>query len=180
MSLSFWRQQCASHQIQFFWRNTQLLFQLRLLRRVRLFLLCFGSRLLLSHCCRCLNGSSSSHPLLSFRVDAVWHDFLVAFAFLSLHVSVPLANELSQYHMKAFVASPGPGQMSKTNFWDSREDQNFHPHEFTLPTFQLCGRVLNRQQSSCFSFFVAVPSGGFSSVKSFRQMSHQGHFAFDY
>lgn len=93
---------------------------------------------------------------------------------------MPLADELCQYHMKAFVASPGPGQVPKTHFWDSRKHQNLHPYQLALPSFQLCGRVLYGQQSSGFPFFVAMPGGGFSSVKSFCQMSHQGHFSFDH
>jgi hypothetical protein len=86
-------------------------------------------------------------------------------ALLPFDVSVTAANKLSQYHVKALVPAPRAGQVSKGSTRRSGENENLHPYEFALPSFELCGRVVNGEQASGAPFFISVPSGRLLPLK---------------
>ncbi len=83
----------------------------------------------------------------------------------SFDVSVSLANELGQDHVKSLVPSPGPCQVPKGSSRNARQYQDFHPDQFSFPALQLGGRIVNRKHATGSSLFVAMPRRGLECIK---------------
>ena len=114
--------------------------------------------------------------LTTFFVVACF-SILFSMPFLSFDVSVSLANELCQNHVKSFVSAPCPCQMPKGCARYARQYQYFHPHQLSFPSLQLSGWIVDRKHSPRPSFFVSVPGWRLEIIKTFLQMYNQWQFA---